>query len=145
MCLKLVKDKKEKKVATENIVCYKFLKYSNYTHKWMSPWYGDINWTIGKKFSASNWYKDYPDENYINGGYFHTYDNEQSAILEAQAWDLTQNWCNDYTVAVFKCIIPKGSIYYDGFHNGEVIQSGYASKKLELIDKIKVIQNIICV
>lgn len=144
MCL--VTKSYEPQIAQEDIKCYKVLKYSRYSkNKYFSPFNGIVvsdavingvanfwakgkrnvlQWRYGKKkFSSYN----------VGGGFIHTYKEYDDKIkLQYQSY----MW-NEY--AVFECIIPTGSIYYEG-HDGNTQVKSYASNCIKFVKRIDIIE-----
>lgn len=167
MCLYLEKGNARKKIATEDIVCYKvmeevYLNYGGIPH-YRTPYQGhimpiegivrdeyfDINrWAAkryNKKITTQRIYANNDNhicKSFVAGGMIHTFANlldasEKAALL-----------ASNYTVksyVVVKCVIPKGTEYFEGFtgmvHIGSIYfgASSYCSSKLrftgEIVDK----------
>lgn len=132
MCLVLAGRRKK---AKEDILCYKVLKEHldiNGDIKHLnSPYFERYEWVLGKKASNEMPTPGEIDNNQIKGGYFHSFSKEKDALDESW-WHIPHF---DERIGVYKCVIPKGSIYYCGEHSdgGE----GYASKCLKIVEKIK--------
>lgn len=126
MCLK-VKNVRSKK-ATEDILCYKVVK-KNYKGDLISPFYPKFVWQVGVEAG--------PNENAIRrfiptdieGGYLHSFSTISGAL------DMTLFGSDRKNLRIYKCVIPKGTHYYEGMHSNGF--SGYASKKLKLIKLAK--------
>ena len=118
-------------IAKEDIVCYKALVYYD-DLQLHSPYYGNVIWKIGENHIDSQ-FKDsaIPDpflHNKVNYG-FHTYKH-------------FQDYCFVDGDRVFKCIIPQGTKYFDGWLNGNIFVWGYASEQLRIIEEMKNCQEI---
>ena len=125
--------------ATKDIVCYKFLALhlkrvdGQIVSNWCSPFQTKCEWNEGEL-------KEIPENAYscvnhgtVSEGYFHSYKDESDARSEGRMWDFWSNLHN-YTVGVFKCVIPKGTLYYEGEHTGCI--DGYASQKLMVVELV---------
>ena len=132
MCL-YTKDPKVK-IAKRKIVCYKVLSKTNNSIsdiEFMTPYqhtYIDNDIINGKKDFEAKGSVDITDSfdavafYHLNGGCIHTYKRRKDA-----------KWCGSEQ-SVFKCIIPKGTEYYEG--ESLCGYENYASKKIRFIKQI---------
>lgn len=115
-----------RKRAKEDILCYKVLIYNIKESKYHSK-FKKYEWEIGVEKEAG---KTKPGciSKYgeIGSGYFHSY---------KWAWAINSNGStSEYKECIFRCIIPKGSYYYEGIHSDGI--DGYASKKLKILEEL---------
>ena len=122
MCL--YKRTKTRKKAAKDIVVYKFLEPTD-TGQWKSPYMRDFLWEVGKEYMASRARYNHP-VTIVMDGYFHTYSSMMDAFGGARSYGLSAR--------VFKCIIPKGSYYLEGFDS--IGAKGFASKKLRIVEQV---------
>lgn len=142
MCLKT--NSYNPQIAQKDIKCYKVLKYERYYKKYFTPYNGTlvndaiINgvanfWAKGeRKFSISDYDKKTLLYN-VGGGYIHTYKEYDDKIkhqYQSYMW-------NEY--AVFECIIPTGSIYYEGYDGNTQVKS-FASNCIKFVKRIDIIE-----
>ena len=129
MCLITTKNIPE--IAQEDIVCYKFYKLRE--NKLFSP-YKEVlapninevaNTVLDRGYLARA--KDNNLAYMVNRG-FHSFKYLESLIKELVFWRLSY-------VRIFKCIIPKGTKYYEGTFDGS---SSYCSKSIILKETIDV-------
>ena len=142
MCLYL-KDKKPK-VATKDITCYKVLvefeeigPRGGIKRKYRTPFqeapaklgvtlkaYGCI------KLGKLTWAKDTMAQGYthfVAAGLIHTFKTLQGARKAVN----DDNYCFGYQPVIVKCVIPKGTEYFEGVFEYTGINS-YASSKVEV-------------
>ena len=150
MCL-FIKDKNLKpKVAKKNIVCYKIIKtnnlYCNTTksggeYRFITPFQGafvelgmtveakgtdekpkDIYWWVPRRVKNKGY------NNFVNEGFIHSFRTLEAAkksfTLDDYTFTLSEDCCY-----IVKCIIPKGTKYYEGIFEDTML-SCYASEKL---------------
>lgn len=124
MCLSEIS---EKKIAEEDIVCYKIV------HKFTDKHYRTV--FQGMKVFLNTEYTDTASEddffpNEINGGYYHSFKDKNSTIKYSRFFGAP--------ACVLKGIIPKGSEYYEGVYVSiyDGVLPGYASKKIKYIEEI---------
>lgn len=128
MCLSKIS---EKKIAEEDIVCYKIV------HKFTDKHYRTV--FQGMKIFLNTEYVDTTPKDddsigltisEINGGYYHTFKDKNKALKYSQYFGAA--------ACVLKGIIPKGSEYYEGvyisIYQGNL--SAYASKKIKYIEEV---------
>ena len=118
----------EYKIAKEDIICYKVLYKSNYSGKLYSP-YVTFWWELNKLTKADG--KPYihiieGQKKKIMRGYFHTF----KTIKGAKSLKECLCCCG---VFIYKCVIPKGTKYWEGTFNG---CKGFASKNLIIKEEI---------
>lgn len=113
-----------KKKAENDIVCYKVIKYDD-NGILSSPIQGSFKWELGKEYRAER--AIFSAFGCISKGYFHSYISEWAAF-NAQHSSLG---CFKET-RIFKCIIPKGTYFYQGIHSDG--REGYASKSLKIVE-----------
>ena len=144
MCLSL-NEKRLPSVAEHDIICYKVLQFRKQAHWYFyeTP-YAEML-VSDRIISGEKNLKPWPEiritgpmQN-ISQGFIHTYANLEHAKLQ-QAWlSEKQAWLNEIIRAydIFKCIIPKGTKFYDGecFAGPEPVP-GFASLEIKFIEKI---------
>ena len=131
------------KTAENDIICYKILIDCGTADnpKYISPYY-DAEWKVGVKHHCEN---HFPNVSYvyhpkrravIEAGYFHTFANEEAAKCQAGRIAQDYNTINSgNSVVVFRAVIPKGSIMWDGFTPINNLDS-YASKDLMILEEV---------
>lgn len=137
MCLTI--KTKLAETAKEDIVCYKILVKVNGFKFFCTPFYHFIM-EPGKTYKNEDkpdvfWCKNYGFGD-VFGGFFHTYQNPEDAIYEAN-YLFFRGMSEVSEVVVIKGIIPKGSNYYLGeslIFNDKC--ASYASDTLILTDSI---------
>ena len=127
MCLYLEQGYKEK-IAEEDVVCYKVLMIRS--DKYVSPYNLKYVWNVSSDNIVTDKY-DTPTidkfSNYYKLRYwFHTFKDLCDAEELCKFMGRGKN-------KIFKCVIPKGTAYYEGFQN---VYREYASKCLRIIEKI---------
>jgi len=128
MCLLSTTVKPKK--AKEDIICYKFLMKGDCLK---SPW-REFIWELNKEYTAERSKPRYSKKS-ITDGYFHTYKSHMEARVDADYHQCSRFWYGfPLNVCIYKCIIPKGSVYFEGICNGGF--EGYASKKLIVVEAI---------
>ena len=130
MCL--ASRRKTAKVATEDIICYKFAIIRE--NQRLSPFQltpykiGEVMEDKGEVDVTENFLdKKY----YIGKGMFHTIARLSDANdfkYYFQALFNTDKYC------VYKCVIPKGTKYYEGISTTDIW--GYASRSLLIVEEI---------
>jgi hypothetical protein len=180
MCLYLEKGNARKKIATEDIVCYKVMEEVSLNGGipyYRTPYQGNIMpieglvrdeyfdnnpWAAkryNKKMTTQRIYANNTDhicESFVSGGMIHTFADLLDASEKACSLAILNNMPNaclrsnsqyNYgrTYVVVKCIIPKGTEYFEGFtgmtYNGFIHfgAPSYCSSKLqftgEIVDK----------
>jgi len=126
MCLISKNSKMEK--AANDIVCYKVLYQGIMTKDYYTPYlfcYVPNNIINGDKcFFAEGRRKIYRHLNKyrIEGGVIHTYKSMEEAETKRRP-------CGNFNRLIFKCIIPKGTYYFEG-------ETDYASKKIKFVKLI---------
>lgn len=118
------------KVADRDIVCYKFL-YQTGPFRYMTPVIGTKLWKfpfIGKTFAAEGIEDIEMDPIHeklvIGGGFIHSF---------AEASDKYRHYSCLFNVVLFRCIIPKGTEYFEHEDGSE-----YASSKIVILKKVAV-------
>lgn len=120
MCL--VVYNKFPKIATKDIVCYKILKIedgelvSSVRH---FPFKLNVRMRPKGMFKIQAKMNNILGQLAVEEGYFHTYVYPYNAKADA-------NWLGNHD-KVYECIIPKGTLYFEGFYG---FDSSYASKCL---------------
>lgn len=140
MCLITTKNIPE--IAQEDIVCYKFyvlhkvkddINSSSYDKdEYISPYQGmlapNMNEVVSTKLDRAYLFKCRNDNpKYMVNRGFHSFKYLEGLIKELVFWRLSY-------VRIFKCIIPKGTKYYEGRCTGD---SSYCSESIilkEIID-----------
>ena len=113
--------------ATKDIVCYKVCRYIG--GGIYSFYYDKFKWVLNKEYEADRATRTYTRNN-VYDGYFHTYKSLSTALSSLEI-DI------DSRIKIVKCIIPKGSYYYKGWHSPNIygyLSEGYASKKLKIVE-----------
>jgi len=130
------------KKAEEDIVCYKYLalsigrdEYGNISSTWCSP-YVNIGWEIGKAKENTNNKPYYDAHGDVSEGFFHTFKSLSDTKDAKNGYDFWNNGGRKQ-LGVFKCIIPKGTLYFEGIHGGFNQFQGYASKKLLIVERVE--------
>jgi len=131
MCL-IVKDPKAK-TAKEDITCYKVLNESNVYDNpiWMTPYicvHIENKYINGECILHDD--REFDDEviadiKTVGKGGFHCFKKMDDAINDAMS-------C--YNSYVFECVIPTGTLYYDGDFFG---WPAYVAKDLKFIKKLE--------
>lgn len=117
---------KTKKKAENDIVCYKILKYDN-NGILSSPLQDSFKWELGKEYRAERATFSFFGD--ISKGYFHSY------ISEMTAFNAMHSSLGCFKKSrIFKCIIPKGTYFYEGIHSDG--REGYASKCLKIVEML---------
>ena len=150
MCLTVSKEKRNLILAEEDIICYKILfDWQPHLNKicYCSPYqyklYTKLNIVYNNKTPIDKRRK--KSEYQIFGGCYHSFANYDDAINEAICLIKTisvrpsrRPLCCE-NVVIFKCIIPKGTKYYEGVFDGNEVS--YASKSIyfsEIVATIKI-------
>lgn len=115
-----------RKRAQKDIIAYKILVYTKRDARYHSMFKNYI-WDIGVEQEAKKakpgCISKYGE---VGSGYFHSYKNV--------VFGLNSESTSEYKKCIFKCIIPKGSYYYEGIHSDGL--DGYASKKLKILEEL---------
>ena len=146
MCL--VTKQSESKIASEDITCYKVLLLTSDNfyispHRHFTFFENQVNpnkvfkakkswWTInihGDDLELINDNGIYAFT--LNSGFFHMYKDYDSAVKAIKR--LVPREKESY--AIFECVIPKGSRYYEGFTSIYLLPS-IASDKLKIVKQI---------
>lgn len=127
MCLQLRKNTK-KKIADKDIVCYKVL-FCNETDKTrVLSQFENFEYMLGK-FEYS--LLDLPDYSYRVFHGFHSYKYYEDALESIDGYSL-----NETLYSVYKCIIPKGSTYYEGIQPSMPYDMvGYCSSQIVIMEE----------
>ena len=157
MCL--VTNQSESKIASKDITCYKVLlklenEISN-TVFYVSPvrhftYFSNRTDLDNKVFKAEKayWLENYPGDDLkqtyidnepvsyeLNSGFFHMYKDYDSAVKAVKNAPIE-------SYAVFECVIPKGSRYYEGvtsfpsFPNNLSFYLSIASDRLKIVKQL---------
>lgn len=125
-------------ISKENIVCYKLLKIENVVdsedgrliykryvtpYRYFEPRFYEVLTAEGQLIVKPH-HSEYMF--YINEGAFHSFETFEDADEEAPRLLCESGSCVD-GVAVVKCIIPAGTLYYRGYFCG---YTSYASKEI---------------
>ena len=129
MCL-VIKSRQEPMIAPTDIECYKIVNlYEDGTYH--SHFKTDFVWEFGKTMD-SKLHVDIVSHSHVNEG-FHSYQTLKDAKIA-----LSQAIVRFAKVALAKCIIPKGSLYFDGkindIHFGT---AGYTSDKIKMVEVVE--------
>ena len=135
--------------AKEDIVCWKVLLWFPRYGTYMSPYQSQVYQLESTVKTDAPWEMDEykivmvgtdPEDKQLNvthmvssGGY-HTFRDKQDAVNFAKWWWYSSSNCVNIPV-VAKCIIPKGTEYYDGYfaafgYNDGFLVPSFASKSL---------------
>ena len=123
MCMNIISETKpEAKVAEQDIVCYKELNECwGGSGKLRSEFMG-FEYTKGKLNELDG-------EIGIEKGYMFWITNEWKLNEGFHSWvDKPKYNSNGFKRRIFKCIIPKGALYYEGIQHDDT--SGYVSDKI---------------
>ena len=153
MCL--ITKQSKSKIASEDITCYKVLlkleNEINDTVFYISPvryftYFSNRTDLDNKVFKAEKayWLENYPGDDLkqtyidnepvsyeLNSGFFHMYKDYDSAVKAVKI--LVPREKESY--AVFECVIPKGSRYYEGVTSIYLLPS-IASDRLKIVKQI---------
>lgn len=132
MCLDLKKGNSRIKIAQEDIVCWKWLRLCK-DGKLFSP-YQNTRYYLNDRMKDTERVdrrvtsiRGVNITHMLSCGCFHTFKNKE----DAEMFSVMNGWLSSCGVVV-KCIIPKGSKYYEGIFQSfgfETVDS-YASKEL---------------
>ena len=142
MCLELKKKNSRVKTAKKDIICWKWLRLHK-DGKLLSPYRYKRYYLNDKMKDDVRVRKNAIDSRgevimyTLDQGCFHTFKHYDDAkfVSATSSW----NWDSTFSLVV-KCIIPKGSKYYEGdfcLFGCEPMES-YASKELKITDEIYV-------
>ena len=109
MCLHLKKNAK-KKIADKDIVCYKVLFYDETDKTHAVSQFEGFDYMLGRLEYTP---LDFPDYSYRVFHGFHSYKYYEDALESIDGYYLNESVWSAMT-KVYKCIIPKGSAYYEG-------------------------------
>lgn len=123
----------EPKIAEKDIVCYKF--YRRYNEILISPYQGfrapeigiTTNANLGKSYRPENdnlYIYNYYDFKRVDEG-FHSFKTLEEVKHKVNGYS------NNLDLVIFKCIIPRGSSYYEGRFD---IYKSYCSNSIKLIE-----------
>ena len=153
MCL--ITKQSKSKIASEDITCYKVLlkleNEINDTVFYISPvryftYFSNRTDLDNKVFKAEKayWLENYPGDDLkqtyidnepvsyeLNSGFFHMYKDYDSAVKAVKI--IVPREKESY--AVFECVIPKGSRYYEGVTSIYLLPS-IASDRLKIVKQI---------
>ena len=153
--------REKRKIATEDILCYKVLLHDMSGGYYVSPYARTYKWDInsGKVVAAKGKISCEPLREFdavgnpgpyitsektrtVNEGCFHTFKSFSDAVRFTKYDSPLAKWDTDYEMEIFECVIPKGTVYYHGMFKPYVgldidylFEHGsesYASKKLIL-------------
>lgn len=117
--------------AKEDIVCYKILRQMHIGDMTtLKSLLNDYRWVIGKRERASRSKARY--DNKIYDGYFHSYREIPKKLPHISPFLDAMSVIS--IPVIYKCIIPKGSLYYEGIHSDAL--DGYCSKSLVVVEKV---------
>ena len=132
-----ISKRNEPKFAKQDIICYKFLIKKK--EGFFTPYRYNIV-KIGKlledsksvtmdegEFFRGNKYQ-------LKGGVFHSYKHIESAVEDIE-WFKEESYYKSCQFHIFKCIIPKGTCYYEGIDSAG--DECYASRKIIIKEEIK--------
>ena len=135
MCLHLCKNTK-KKIADKDIVCYKVLFYDETDKTHAVSQFEGFDYMLGRlEYSLL----DLPDYSYRVFHGFHSYKYYEDALESIYAYGLLDcNYGNSWEnrEKVYKCIIPKGSDYYEGIQPSMPYDMvGYCSSQIVIMEE----------
>lgn len=115
------------KIAKEDITCYKILE-KDYNGNLFSP-YTFFKWNLNKLTKAKGKpYLGNSKRKHITAGYFHTFKTIVAAKKQLTLWlNINRNHL------ICKCIIPKGTKYWEGLCDG---YKSFATKNLIIESKL---------
>lgn len=125
--------------ATEDIVCYKILcecYHIGGETTLHSPYFrGYESWKVGEMTTPVSM-ADYNGTKYarVGAGFLHSFKSVKDAFDLANI----KLFLSRDVACVYKCVIPKGTQYYQGFDDCNCF--GYASKALKPIEKLSSIR-----
>ena len=131
MCLHLRKNTK-KKIADKDIVCYKVL-FGNETDKTrVLSQFENFEYMLGRFEYSLLDLPDYSDRVFHG---FHSYKYYEDALESIDGYSLNETvWC--ITAKAYKCIIPKGSYYYEGVQPSRPYDMvGYCSNQIVIMEE----------
>lgn len=123
MCLTVTSITK-KQIATEDIVCYKFMRkyghsaFSSNDKKAYSPYRNAIYFPKKKYTSILGQVRSnilFPTSHFVEEG-FHSFAQEKDARTGIECDTMLNDAHGIYTLQIYKCIIPKGAEYYEGVY-----------------------------
>ena len=135
MCLKTRNFKCN--IADEDILCFKVLEFSQ-ACGYMTPCIHSyvaqdiLNGIKNMVALGEEEYNSHSTFMEINGGFIHTFKCVEDAIVFCDYNDLFSNGA----FHIFKCIIPKGTRYYDGTCFCYGVMDSYASKEIKYLEKL---------
>lgn len=117
--------KKLEKIAEDDIVCWKVLYVGG--NGQLLTYFMQTPVRLGKKLKARGRIRSqfYGNNYQIDGGLIHTFKEKKDAYVYAM---------ENSTIAIVKCIIPKGTRYYEG--KFQDLGISYGSKEIIVSDKI---------
>ena len=144
MCLELKKGNSKVKIAEEDIVCWKWLRLHK-NGKLFSPYQCNRYYLNDRMKDDVRVNKNATDSrgeditHTLDRGCFHTFKHYDDAKFASgdSTWEWSSILSSTFNLVV-KCIIPKGSKYYEGdfcLFRCEPMES-YASKELKITDEI---------
>ena len=134
-----------KQITTDkDIVCYKILRKVN-DDTYVSPYFPKKTkkWILNKTKKTKNINIYYPhglnNADYISNA-FHSLKTIQDVLHYSD--DILASALNSQDYFVFKCVIPKSSVIYEGLCIGIFVTTGYASNQIKPIELICPIKEI---
>ena len=125
--------REKRKIATEDILCYKVLLHNKSGNYYTSPYARSYKWDIDSKKVVSargkieckplpvydevgnpSPYVSSEKTSIVSGGCFHTFKSFVDAVRLVKYDSPLAKWENYYEAEIFECIIPKGTVYYHG-------------------------------
>ena len=131
MCLHLCKNTK-KKIADKDIVCYKVLFYDETDKAHAVSQFEGFDYMLGRLEYTQ---LDLPDYRYRVFHGFHSYKYYEDALESIDGYILNEPLYS-VTAKAYKCIIPKGSAYYEGIQPSMPYDMvGYCSGQIVIMEE----------
>ena len=140
MCL-YCKSGSDPKVATEDIVCWKLLKRNKYTLVPRTPFhllYVTRDQIEGRKDFVPKrpyGYFNHPRGGVVGDGFIHVYLDKNSPIDKLYLFNRLSPDKDD-ELLIYECVIPKGTVYYEGADNGYEYARAAAAERIRFVRQI---------
>lgn len=129
------------KVAAEDIVCWKVLKRNKYTLVPRTPChllYVTRDQIEGKKDFVPERpceYFNYPRGRIVGEGFIHVHLDKNNSIDKLYLFNkLSPD--EDDDLLIYECVIPKGTVYYEGADNGYEYARAAAAERIRFVRQI---------